>query len=111
MKAVRLIQLGKALEDAEVALPEIGPSDVLVRVAACGMCHSDAHFRAGLSPIDPLPVTLGHEVAGYVASVGREVRHLSPKDRVYVHYLVSCGSCEFCLNGLEQFCIKVQMIG
>jgi D-arabinose 1-dehydrogenase-like Zn-dependent alcohol dehydrogenase len=111
MRAVRLIQLGKPLEDAEVAPPEIGPSEVLVRVAACGICHSDAHYRAGISPIDPLPVTLGHEVSGRVETVGRDVHHVSPKARVYVHYLVSCGCCDFCRRGHEQFCGKGEMIG
>ena len=111
MRAVQLVKTGAPLEDAEVPLPEIGPSEVLVRVAACGICHSDAHYRAGISPIDPLPVTLGHEVAGRVETVGREVHHVSPKDRVYVHYLVSCGSCDFCRRGHEQFCSKGQMIG
>src|SRR6266576_1724608 len=111
MRSIRLIQLGKPLEDAEVPLPEIGPSEVLVRVAACGICHSDAHYRAGISPIDSLPVTLGHDVAGHVETVGREVHHISPKVRVYVHYLVSCGSCDFCRRGHEQFCRKGQMIG
>src|SRR5436190_2419552 len=111
MKAVRLRELGKQLEDAEIAVPEIGPSDVLVRVAACGICHSDAHYRAGISPIDSLPVTLGHEVAGPVETVGREVHHISPKDRVYVHYLVSCGHCDFCRRGREQFCVEGQMVG
>src|SRR5438309_1515268 len=111
MKAVRLIQLRKPLEDAEVELPEIGPSEVLVRVAACGICHSDAHYRAGISPIDSLPVTLGHEVAGIVETVGREVHHVSPNDRVYVHYLVSCGRCDSCRRGHEQFCAEGQMIG
>src|SRR5437667_2845984 len=112
MRAVRLVQLGKPLEDVEVPLPEIGPSEVLVRVAACGICHSDAHVRAGISTIDPLPVTLGHEVAGRVETVGEEVHHhVAPGDRVYVHYLVSCGCCDFCRRGYEQFCPKGQMIG
>ena len=56
-------------------------------------------------------MTLGHEVAGRVETVGKEVRHVSPGDRVYVHYLVSCGRCDFCLRGHEQFCGKGQMIG
>jgi 2-desacetyl-2-hydroxyethyl bacteriochlorophyllide A dehydrogenase len=111
MRAVRLVQLGKPLEDAEVSLPDIGPSEVLVRVAASGICHSDAHYRAGISPIDSLHVTLGHEVAGRVETVGRDVHHISPKDRVYIHYLVSCGCCDFCRRGHEQFCSKGQMIG
>ncbi len=111
MRAVRLVQPGKPLEDAEIALPEIGPSEVLIRVAACGICHSDAHYRAGISRIDSLPVTLGHEVAGLVETVSEQVAHVSPGDRVYVHYLVHCGGCDFCLRGNEQFCAKVRMIG
>lgn len=111
MKAVRLMEIGKPLEDAEVALPEIGPADVWVRVAACGICHSDAHYRAGISTIDRLPLTLGHEVAGRVETVGPNVEHVSPDDRVYVHYLVSCGSCDSCRRGHEQFCATGQMIG
>jgi 2-desacetyl-2-hydroxyethyl bacteriochlorophyllide A dehydrogenase len=111
MKAVQLVQIGQPLEEAEVALPTIGSSEVLVRVAACGICHSDAHYRAGISPIARLPLTLGHEVAGRVEAVGEEVMHVSPNDRVYVHYLVSCGRCDFCLRGHEQFCIEGQMIG
>src|SRR6184192_4182879 len=111
MKAVQLVKIGNPLEDAELSLPDIGASDVLVRVAACGICHSDAHYRAGISPIDSLPVTLGHEVAGPVETVGGEVHHISPKDRVYVHYLVSCGHCDFCRRGREQFCVEGEMIG
>src|SRR5213595_3932758 len=111
MKAVQLVRLGKPLEDAEVSLPDIGASEVLVRVAACGICHSDAHYRAGISPIESLPVTLGHEAAGHVETVGRDLHHVSPRDRVYVHYLVSCGCCDFCRRGHEQFCSKGRMIG
>ncbi len=111
MRSVRLVQLGHALQDVEIAMPKIGPADVLVRVAACGICHSDAHYRAGISPIAHLPVTLGHEVAGTVESVGQEVDAFRPGDRVCVHYLAHCGVCDFCLRGNEQFCPEVQMIG
>jgi 2-desacetyl-2-hydroxyethyl bacteriochlorophyllide A dehydrogenase len=111
MRAVQLMQVGKPLEKAEVAIPEIGPSDILIRVAACGICHSDAHYRAGISKIDNLPVTLGHEVAGRIEEVGKEVTNVVPGDRVCVHYLVSCGRCDFCVRGLEQFCTRGQMIG
>ena len=111
MKAVRLVELGKSLEEADVSLPEIGPSEVLIRVAAAGICHSDAHYRAGISRIDKLPVTLGHEVAGRVEEVGSDVTNLAPGDRVCVHYLVHCGCCDFCSRGLEQFCRSGQMIG
>jgi D-arabinose 1-dehydrogenase-like Zn-dependent alcohol dehydrogenase len=111
MRAMRLVQVGKPLEHADIPIPEVGSSDVLIRVAAAGICHSDVHYRAGISKIDRLPLTLGHEIAGRVEEVGTDVTHLSAGDRVCVHYLVSCGSCEFCMRGLEQFCRKGQMIG
>src|SRR5438477_11025355 len=74
MRAVRLVQVGKPLEQADIPIPEIGPSDVLIRVAAAGICHSDAHYRAGISQIDSLPLTLGHEVAGRVERLTRRLR-------------------------------------
>ena len=111
MRAVRLTQVGKPLEEAEIDLPEIGASDVLIRVAACGICHSDEHYRAGISRIDRLPVTLGHEIAGSIEKVGADIKHVTPGDRVCVHYLAHCGTCEFCVRGLEQFCPTVEMIG
>src|SRR6266404_9296947 len=111
MKAVRLVEIGKPLEEADVPIPEIGSSDVLIRVAAAGVCHSDVHYRGGISRIDNLPLTLGHEVAGYVEQVGRDVTNVLPRDRVCVHYLVHCETCEFCVRGLEQCCRSGQMIG
>jgi D-arabinose 1-dehydrogenase-like Zn-dependent alcohol dehydrogenase len=111
MRAVRLTEVGKPLEQAEVDLPEIGASDVLIRIAACGICHSDEHYRAGISRIDRLPVTLGHEIAGWIEKVGTDVKHVTHGDRVCVHYLAHCGTCELCLRGLEQFCSTVEMIG
>jgi propanol-preferring alcohol dehydrogenase len=111
MRAVRLVHVGKPLKNADVPVPKIGPTEVLIRVAAAGICHSDAHYRDGISKIDHLPLTLGHEIAGRVEEVGRNVTHLSAGDRVCVHYLVTCRRCDFCKRGLEQFCRSVQMIG
>ena len=74
MKAIRLTQLGRPLEEQQVELPTIGPKDVLVRIKAAGICHSDAHYRAGTSPVRHLPMTLGHEVAGLVEATGAEAR-------------------------------------
>jgi D-arabinose 1-dehydrogenase-like Zn-dependent alcohol dehydrogenase len=111
MRAVRLSQIGRPLEEAEVELPEIGASDVLIRVAACGICHSDERYRAGISIIERLPVTLGHEIVGWVEKIGAHIKHVTPGDRVCVHYLAHCGTCEFCIRGLEQFCRTGQMIG
>src|SRR5262249_35903076 len=111
MSAVRLVQVGKPLEQADIPIPESGSQDVLIRIAAAGICHSDAHYRAGISKIDNLPLTLGHEVAGTVEKVGAGVTNVAAGDRVCVHYLVHCGTCEFCVRGQEQFCRSVQMIG
>ncbi|HSN76837.1 MAG TPA: zinc-binding dehydrogenase [Anaerolineae bacterium] len=111
MKAVRLTAVGRPLEMQEVAVPAVGPQDVLVQVRAAGICHSDAHYRAGVSPVQPLPMTLGHEVSGVVAQVGELVTGWQPGDRVCLHYLATCGHCAYCHQGTEQFCAGGQMIG
>ena len=111
MRTVRLVELEKPLQLAEVPVPSLGDDEVLIRVRAAGICHSDAHYRAGRSPVSQLPVTLGHEVAGTVEEVGRGVTHLDEGDRVCLHYLATCGACRFCLEGNEQFCINGEMIG
>lgn len=111
MKAIRLLQPGRPLALQEVPLPALGPTDALVRVTAAGICHSDAHYRAGRSPAHPLPLTLGHEVAGVIEQLGGEVSGFAPGDRVCLHYLVTCGTCSFCRAGKEQFCTSAAMIG
>lgn len=111
MKAVRLVEPGQPLELRNVPIPSPGPQDVLVRVRAAGICHSDAHYRAGKSRVHPLPLTLGHEVAGLVEQVGGEVKDFRPGDRVCLHYLATCGKCTYCEQRNEQFCPTGQMIG
>jgi 2-desacetyl-2-hydroxyethyl bacteriochlorophyllide A dehydrogenase len=111
MKAVRMIAAGRPLVLQEIPIPSVGANDVLVRVKAAGICHSDAHYRAGTSRVEPLPMTLGHEVAGVVEQVGASVSHLKPGDRVCLHYMVTCGHCEHCNAGHEQFCTSGAMIG
>lgn len=111
MKAVRLVQPGQPLQEFELPIPSLGPTDVLVRVKAAGICHSDAHYRAGRSLAHPLPLTLGHEVAGVVEAVGERVQRFRPGERVCLHYLLTCGACEYCYQGSEQFCSSGKMIG
>lgn len=111
MKALQLTGLGAPISLRETPEPEVGPNDVLIRVRAAGICHSDAHYRAGRSPAGPLPLTLGHEVAGVVERVGAEVQSPRVGDRVCVHYLISCGGCPACGRGDEQFCATGAMIG
>ena len=110
MKAVRLIESGRPAEMAEVPIPPIGPRDVLVRVKAAGICHSDVHYRAGVAPVR-YPLTLGHEVAGVIEETGPEVTNVQIGDRVCLHYMVTCGDCLYCSMGSEQFCISGEMLG
>jgi propanol-preferring alcohol dehydrogenase len=111
MKAVQIVDIGQPLEEREIPVPEVGVRDVLVRIKAAGICHSDAHYRAGNSPVGPLPVTPGHEVAGVVEETGDDVTSLEIGDRVCLHYLVTCGDCAYCTLGSEQFCVAGTMIG
>jgi len=111
MKAVRMVAVGQPLQMHEIPIPEVGERDILVRVHAAGICHSDAHYRAGRSPVRPLPMTLGHEVAGVVERVGAPVTRVKVGDRVCLHYNVTCGDCYHCSTGNEQFCSSGLMLG
>ena len=109
-RAVRLVAPGRPLEDASLEVSAPDPGEVLVRVKAAGICHSDAHYRAGRGSTNH-PLTLGHEVAGTVAATGAGVATPRVGDRVCLHYLVTCGECRDCRAGREQFCAAGQMIG
>jgi 2-desacetyl-2-hydroxyethyl bacteriochlorophyllide A dehydrogenase len=111
MKSIRLTSVGSPLEEQEIDRPRLGTTDILIRVRAAGVCHSDAHYRGGVSPVRQLPITLGHEVAGVVEAVGTAASKFKRGDRVCVHYLATCGTCAFCVAGHEQFCADAEMIG
>src|SRR6516164_5162428 len=111
MKAIRMTGNGRPLERQDVAPREPGSGELLVRVRAAGICHSDAHYRSGLSTMGTLPITLGHEIAGVVERVGPGVRSHEIGDRVCLHYLVTCGECVACRRGLETWCERGAMLG
>ena len=111
MKSVRMIAAGKPLELQDIPIPNMGDKDVLLRVKAAGICHSDAHYRAGRSSMAFLPITLGHEVAGIVEKVGSQVTNVKVGERVCLHYNLTCGDCYYCSTGNEQFCDTVKMLG
>ncbi len=111
MKAVRLTEIGRPLEGQETPAPVPGYGEVLVRIKAAGICHSDAHYRAGVSYAGPLPITLGHEIAGVVEALGPGTARVRIGDRVALHYLVTCGQCYHCNRGHEQFCAAAEMLG
>ncbi len=111
MRALRLESVGHPLVLVDLPTPTVGPGEVLVRVRAAGICHSDAHYRAGRSASLRAPLTLGHEVAGEIAALGAGVTTHREGDRVCLHYLVTCGRCASCVAGREQWCETGQMIG
>ena len=82
-----------------------GPRDVIVEIAAAGMCHSDLSFMSGLYPV-PSPAVCGHEAAGIVAVVGDAVTHVVPGDHVVIATLAACGMCDRCASGKPTACRK-----
>ena len=111
MRALRLTSIGDPLVAVEQPTPAPAAGEVLVRVRAAGICHSDAHYRAGRSASLRAPLTLGHEVAGEIAALGAGVTTHAVGDRVCLHYLVTCGRCAHCVAGREQYCTTGAMIG
>ena len=92
-----------ALRIEELRDPRPGPGEVLVRVAACGVCHSDLHVIKGESP-SKLPVVPGHEMAGTVAELGEGVEGPAPGTRVVAPFILPCGRCARCAAGRDDFC-------
>jgi S-(hydroxymethyl)glutathione dehydrogenase / alcohol dehydrogenase len=91
----------------EITLDDPGAGEVVVRLAATGVCHSDHHMLGGAFKT-PLPVVLGHEGAGIVESVGQGVRGISPDDHVVLAWIPSCGRCRYCATGRPALCADRQ---
>lgn len=104
MRAVRFSGPGQPLQVEEVATPEPGPGQVLIKVAAAGVCGTELHFQDGLLAPATTPITLGHEVAGTVESLGEGVDDVAVGDRVAVHYFHSCEQCARCTRGDDHLC-------
>lgn len=113
MKAAVVRAYGAPLSLDEMPIPEVTPGQVLVKVAACGVCHTDLHAADGDWPVKPpLPFIPGHEGVGHVAAVGAGVKGIREGDRVGVPWLhTACGHCEHCLTGWETLCDHQQMTG
>lgn len=104
MKAAVLHTIGEPLVIEERDVPVPGPGEVLIRVAAAGVCHSDLHQQDGSVPPIRIPIVLGHENAGIVESLGPGVVGTKVGERVVVYGGWGCGRCRFCLGGQEQLC-------
>ncbi len=103
MRAAILHTPGQPLSIEDVVISKPGPHEVLLRTAACGLCHSDLHFIEGTYP-HPLPAIPGHEAAGIVEAVGSEVRAVKVGDAVVTCLSAFCGRCDFCVTGRLSLC-------
>ncbi len=113
MKAAVVHAFREPLTIEDVPVPEVRSGQILVKLAACGVCHTDLHAADGDWPVRPrLPFIPGHEGVGTVAAVGAGVKHVREGDRVGVPWLhTACGHCEHCLTGWETLCDHQQMTG
>jgi propanol-preferring alcohol dehydrogenase len=113
MQAAVVEAFSKPLALKQLALPMPGPGQVLIKVAACGVCHTDLHAAHGDWPVKPTPPFIpGHEAAGTVVALGAGVESVGLGDRVGVPWLhQACGHCEFCLTGRETLCLSQKDTG
>lgn len=113
MKAALYCGPGRPLEVTEVPTPSPGPGEVLVRVAGCGLCHTDLHYiDHGVKPFKQPPLILGHEAAGTIAVTGPGVDGgWAEGDRVLIPSVLSCGKCGYCRRGRENLCERLTMLG
>src|ERR1700748_3848406 len=110
MKALLLSEY-KKLEVADLPRPTPGPEEVLVQVAACGICGSDVHGYDGTSGRRIPPIVMGHEAAGVVEAVGEQVKDFAAGDRVTFDSTVYCGACDFCQRGEVNLCDHREVVG
>jgi S-(hydroxymethyl)mycothiol dehydrogenase len=96
---------GAKVEVTTVLVPDPGPGEALVRVQACGVCHTDLHYREGGIGND-YPYLLGHEAAGVVEAVGDDVTHVAPGDFVILNWRAICGECRACRRGRPWYCFN-----
>ncbi|MHB8566153.1 MAG: alcohol dehydrogenase catalytic domain-containing protein [Nitrososphaerales archaeon] len=112
MKAARLYKAGEPLRIDNIEIPRLEKGEVLVRIRACGVCHTDIHFAIeGLIKPGKVPQTLGHEPAGEIVEVAEDVLDYKKGDRVLIHFYWNCRACRFCLAGRESLCDNVKTFG
>ena len=112
MKAAVFYGPKQLLKVEDCPKPVIGPGEILVKVAACGVCHTDLHYLDhGVPTFKKPPLILGHEASGTVAETGANVKNFKPGDRVLLPAVLTCGFCEFCRLGRENICKNMVMFG
>jgi propanol-preferring alcohol dehydrogenase len=105
MKAMVLERAGEPLHAAELPVPTPGPHQILIKVAACGVCRTDLHVFDGELQYPKLPLVLGHEIVGHVEALGEDVEGFAIGERVGVPWLgYTDGTCTYCREGAENLC-------
>jgi S-(hydroxymethyl)glutathione dehydrogenase/alcohol dehydrogenase len=108
MRAAVLEEFAKPLVVQEVELAEPGPGEVLVRLVACGICHTDMYTASGVDPSGYAPTVLGHEGAGVVERVGPDVSLVAPGDHVVTLFSPQCGECVHCRSSATNLCLAIR---
>ncbi len=112
MKAALFRPPSRTLSIEDVPRPDPAAGELLVKLAACGVCHTDLHYiDHGVKTYKPPPIILGHEPSGHVAGVGAGVKKFKEGDRVLIPPIVTCGVCSLCRNGRENICATMLMFG
>ena len=105
VRGVVAVTKGAPVSVETIVVPDPGPGEVVVRVQACGVCHTDLHYREG-GINDEFPFLLGHEAAGVVESAGPDVTSVAPGDFVILNWRAVCGNCRSCLRGRPWYCFS-----
>ena len=105
VRGVVSMAVGEPVAITDVVIPDPGPGEAVVAIQACGVCHTDLHYREG-GINDEFPFLLGHEAAGVVESVGDGVTEVAPGDYVILNWRAVCGQCRSCLRGRPQICFS-----
>ena len=105
VRGVVSMAVGEPVTITEVVIPDPGPGEAVVAIQACGVCHTDLHYREG-GINDEFPFLLGHEAAGVVESVGDGVTEVAPGDFVILNWRAVCGECRSCLRGRPHICFN-----
>src|SRR5215210_6362835 len=108
MRAAVLEEFGEPLAVQELDLAEPNGNEVLVRLVACGVCHTDLYTASGVDPSGYAPTVLGHEGAGVVERVGPEAKLLEPGDHVVTLFSPQCGECVHCLDERTNLCLAIR---
>ena len=112
MKAAVFYGPNQPLKIEEVPPPEPGPGQLLIKTAACGVCHTDLHYiDHGVPTFKKPPLILGHEPSGTVAALGANVSSFKEGDKVLLPAVLTCGQCAFCRTGRENICLSMVMFG